>query len=268
MKYANNLMKIRTRQGLSQKELGELSGIDPGTIRKLEKGLTKPHAETVHRLSKALSTSPSKIFPYPRVKNCSDGQMSFAETQQVIIPANDLNKLREAAGLSIEQVAKKLNTGESVVSLWETGDYHIPAKYMFTLCEIYNCTLEELVKAAKGTSQEESPQGESPEASVIEETVSEPMPMPSQIKRRSRDEEYTAEEIQLAREQGKTQGRKGMKALRINIAFEPVVHDYVVNMSQASGMSMTDFVNYILRKSIAANQELYERAQFFKSHIV
>lgn len=55
---------------------------------------------------------------------------------------------------------------------------------------------------------------------AIAETTAEPeQKKPAPLPRRSRDEEPTEEEIAAAREQGKTQGRKGVKAVRINMAF-------------------------------------------------
>lgn len=86
---------------------------------------------------------------------------------------------------------------------------------------------------------------------------------PAQIARRSRSEEPTQEEINLAREQGKTQGRKGVKAVRINMAFAPDVHAYIKTMARARGESVTDFTNYVFRQSMAQNADLYEQAQTF-----
>ena len=93
-------------------------------------------------------------------------------------------------------------------------------------------------------------------------------PAPKPIARRSRDTEYTSDEIQLAREQGKTQGRKGVKAVRINMLFAPDVHEYITTYSQACGMSMTEFVNNVLRKSLETNRETYERAKDFRARIM
>ena len=86
---------------------------------------------------------------------------------------------------------------------------------------------------------------------------------PTEIPRRSRQEEYTAEEIQTAREQGKTQGRRGIKATRINMAFSPDVHKYIKVMARARGESVTEFTNYVFRSSMEQNAELYEQAQSF-----
>ena len=88
-------------------------------------------------------------------------------------------------------------------------------------------------------------------------------PAPAEIARRSRNEAYTAEEIQIAREQGRTQGRKGVKAVRINMAFAPDVHQYIKVMARARGESVTEFTNFVFRQSMQQNADLYEQAKSF-----
>lgn len=47
---------------------------------------------------------------------------------------------------------------------------------------------------------------------------------------------------------GATQGKKGHKAPRINMAFSPDVHAWIKTASRQQGISATEFVNNILRK--------------------
>ena len=96
---------------------------------------------------------------------------------------------------------------------------------------------------------------------TIQEVTSEPAP--AEIPRRSRNEAYTEEEIQTARAQGRTQGRKGVKAVRINMAFAPDVHQYIKVMARARGESVTEFTNYVFRQSMQQNADLYEQVKSF-----
>lgn len=43
-----------------------------------------------------------------------------------------------------------------------------------------------------------------------------------------------------------TQGRKGCKLQRINMAFNPDIHDYIRMESRRRGLSITQFVNAVL----------------------
>lgn len=74
---------------------------------------------------------------------------------------------------------------------------------------------------------------------------------------------YTDAEAQEAKLQMKTQGKKGLKAARINMAFAPDTYDYIRIMAQAKGISITEFVNQIIRQHMEepGNLEAYGKAQ-------
>ena len=48
------------------------------------------------------------------------------------------------------------------------------------------------------------------------------------------------------REYGTTQGKKGQRAKRINMAFSDANHEYITKESRRQGMSATAFVNMII----------------------
>ena len=75
---------------------------------------------------------------------------------------------------------------------------------------------------------------------------------------------YTAQQAQEMREAGTTQGRKNCKAVRINMAFTPEIHEYIKVMARVRGESITDFTNYVFRQSMEQNAELYAQAKAFK----
>ena len=89
-------------------------------------------------------------------------------------------------------------------------------------------------------------------------------PAPQAIPKRKRDTPPTAEEIQLAREQNKTRGRKGVKMLIINMAFTPEIHEYIRTMAQVCGMTVTQFTESVFRKHMEDNAEIYEQVKAFQ----
>lgn len=97
---------------------------------------------------------------------------------------------------------------------------------------------------------------------ILEEATTDPAPQP--IPRRKTGTPPTREEIDLARAQGKTQGRAGVKALRINMAFSPEVHDYIRTMARVRGQTVTQFTEAVFRKSMEDNAETYEQAKAFQ----
>lgn len=76
--------------------------------------------------------------------------------------------------------------------------------------------------------------------------------------------EYDAQQAQEMRQAGKTQGRKGCKAVRINMAFTPEVHEYIRTMARVRGESVTAFTEFVFRQSMADNADLYDKAKAFK----
>ena len=74
---------------------------------------------------------------------------------------------------------------------------------------------------------------------------------------------YTPEEIKAAKAHRKTQGKKGMKMTRINMAFDPELYDYIRVMARVYGGTITDFVNVLIRRSYEADRETYEQAKKF-----
>lgn len=95
---------------------------------------------------------------------------------------------------------------------------------------------------------------------AITEATAEPETQEVQHKR----EVYTEQQVQEMRQAGTTQGRKGCKAVRINMAFTPDIHEYIKTMARVRGESVTDFTNYVFRQSMEENAELYEKAKAFQ----
>jgi len=74
---------------------------------------------------------------------------------------------------------------------------------------------------------------------------------------------YTDEQMQAFKEAGKTQGRKGAKAIRFNMAFPPSVYEYITTMARIRGESVTKFTQFVFEQSMKDNAELYEQAKTF-----
>lgn len=58
----NKVAYYRVERGLSLRELSSLSGVDSGTINRLENGRSQPRAKTVRALCNALNVPVSELF--------------------------------------------------------------------------------------------------------------------------------------------------------------------------------------------------------------
>ena len=60
-----------------------------------------------------------------------------------------------------------------------------------------------------------------------------------------------------------TQGRKGCRAIRINMAFTPSNHEFIKVMSKATGRTMTEFTNAVIAAYQREHPEIMQQAQSF-----
>ncbi|RAM49461.1 MAG: XRE family transcriptional regulator [Hapalosiphonaceae cyanobacterium JJU2] len=70
--------------------------------------------------------------------------MTEAEKREHLTPMS----LRKRAGLTQRQVAQALDIQTQTVGSWEKGGIpHLPPSKIKKLCEVFNCTLDELIEA-------------------------------------------------------------------------------------------------------------------------
>lgn len=88
-------------------------------------------------------------------------------------------------------------------------------------------------------------------------------PVYGQIIGAAQEETKVQEEqkAQEALEALKTQGKKGLKAGRINMAFTPSNMDFIRVMAAIQGQSMTQFVNAVIERERERNGAAYEAAK-------
>lgn len=101
----------------------------------------------------------------------------------------------------------------------------------------------------------------------ITETNETAQPAPVDIPRQKRGVMPSADIVEIARSQGRTQGRAGCKAHRFNMAFSPEVYNFITTMAKVRGESVTAFVNGILEKAMKDNAEVYQQAIKFKENL-
>lgn len=78
----------------------------------------------------------------------------------------------------------------------------------------------------------------------------------------AQDEEEQTDFIER-QEALKTQGKKGAKAQRFNMAFTPSNLDFIRIMSKINGQTMTQFVNEIIDREREAQSETYQQVKSF-----
>lgn len=104
---------------------------------------------------------------------------------------------------------------------------------------------------------------------ALEESIAEPEEQEAQEVQEAQParkprKTYTEEETREIIASGNTRGRKGVKAIRINMAFTPEIHDFIKVMARARGETITDFTNHVIANCMDQYKDLYEQAKKFK----
>ena len=76
----------------------------------------------------------------------------------------------------------------------------------------------------------------------------------------SKDITEETEELIKAREERRTQGRKGMKAERVNTSFTPSNMEYLKKIAGLEGKSVTAYLNELVQKDIERRGEALKQA--------
>ena len=60
--------------------------------------------------------------------------------------SENLQILRKSKNMSQEELAEKLNVSRQAVSKWESGSGYPETEKIISICEIFDCSMDELVK--------------------------------------------------------------------------------------------------------------------------
>lgn len=148
MTIGENIKRIRTQKGLTQKELGKLSGINEVQIRRYEIEKAIPQIETLTKIATALNVSLMQLTK----------SVSFSS---FLNPLDELHEnlyiLRYKSNLSKKELSEKLGIPEGEYSLYENGK-RIPLPYVLEkIASFYEISKEELVGITETNSRKRRP---------------------------------------------------------------------------------------------------------------
>ena len=100
MTIGEKISENRKSANLTQKELGELTGIDGATIGKYERGVLNPKVETIKKIATALNVPWYEL--YEGDENGDDLKMVFGDLDEEIKNPNYKQRLDSAAAYLVE----------------------------------------------------------------------------------------------------------------------------------------------------------------------
>jgi len=63
--HGTNVRRLMARLNMTQGEVVEATGLDERTVRSMLRGVTRPHARTLHKLAEGLGVSTDELFQDP-----------------------------------------------------------------------------------------------------------------------------------------------------------------------------------------------------------
>lgn len=173
-----------------------------------------------------------------------------------------IRTLSEKNGIPFTEIAQLLNVDRSTISRYVIEKYseHFSIEQISRVADAYHVRLEYLLaiddnpyrRPHKRRSRKH--QSEEQQLSLFSMIPDDDQKEPCNGRRT-----YSQDEATFFMSSMRTQGRKGLKMPRINLAFSPENYDYISIMSQSLGKSLTEFVNEIIAGNIVRNQSLYDR---------
>ena len=114
MAIGDRIRAIRTKKGMTQKQLGEKCGMADSAIRKYESGRITPKIETVNKIAKALEVSTVEIldaFIPNKAREAMDAVVNLSAVCSAICEHSDIPEdLKEWIQKEIPDVSKTIDS--------------------------------------------------------------------------------------------------------------------------------------------------------------
>lgn len=110
--FGNYLRHLRMKQGLSNRELARLSGVDSGGITRLERGENQPTPKTLLALAPVLKVSPMDLFAmagYTVPYDLPDLPTYLRTMYGSCLPENKIDEIGEYLGRILDEYGADLD---------------------------------------------------------------------------------------------------------------------------------------------------------------
>ena len=127
-RVASRLRELRSRRGLTQEELAEVSGLSPSTVKKVERGETV-RMETLHTIAKALGAEtvwfvvPPDRAPDPADDRAKRRDRALAEMRSVLLPPMFPGKSVKALGDEPLDGQRLRSAAHALTNAYHEGEY-------------------------------------------------------------------------------------------------------------------------------------------------
>lgn len=139
---SKNIIKFRTKRGISQKQVSEETGIAIAALNKYEKGMVLPNLEAIIKISDVLNVSIDELIGR-NIKKENNNYRVYCKISERI------KSLRIDKGLSQKELAELLNTNYFNVRIWEEAFINVTDS-LINIAEFFNVNFDYLFGKTDG----------------------------------------------------------------------------------------------------------------------
>lgn len=143
MNYGDRLKDIRKYEGLTQKDIAQVLGIDAKTYGLFENQFKIIPLYHLNTLANYYNISIDYILGLTDIKSYSNS-LKIDSIDRMLLGDN-LRKFRKENKITLVKLAEVLNTSHSTLSAYEKGKTCILTSFLYTICKKYNISADYLL---------------------------------------------------------------------------------------------------------------------------
>lgn len=143
MNYGDRLKDIRKYEGLTQKDIAKVLGIDAKTYGLFENQFKIIPLYHLNTLANYYNISVDYILGLTNIKSY-DNSLKTDNIDRMLLGDN-LRKFRKENKITLVKLAEVLNTSHSTLSAYESGKTCILTSFLYTICKKYGVSADYLI---------------------------------------------------------------------------------------------------------------------------
>ncbi len=154
--FSKKLKQLRKSRNISREKFSEEIGVHPSTVQALESEPKYINTELLLRICVYFDVSPTYFFGYSKdnqfeTEPMNDSEQDVDNLNVAVKKAigKKLRQLRTSRQISLEELGRLTDRKKAGLSQLENGDCNLTTDTIISLCKLYKCEPDTLLKLSK-----------------------------------------------------------------------------------------------------------------------